>query len=354
MNPSWKDFLVANGANAGEVAPDGFAVSDFGNPRAELQAARDASVVAPIAGLSMLEIAGADAGDFLHNQFSSDVEGLASWQAQTSAYCSPKGRVLANFFLWREPERFCALLSADLTASIRKRLSMFVLRSKVALSDAFGDLVLLGVSGPAAAPALTAVLGAAPDASMTAVKTQSATILHLGFERFLLVLPAHSAQTLWTALAAQLTPVGAPAWRWLDIRSGIPWITAATQDQFVPQMANLELTGAVNFQKGCYPGQEIVARTQYLGKLKRRMFRCHADNDSPPAAGTALYSVALGEQACGMVVNASVAPGGGCDMLAVMQIEAAESANLSPPRVGAIDGPALSILELPYHFPQAA
>jgi folate-binding protein YgfZ len=354
MNPGWKYFLVAKGANAGEAAPGHFTVSDFGNRQMELRVARDASVMAPIAELGMIEIAGTDAGDFLHNQLSSDVEGLAPWQAQTSVYCSPKGRVLANFFLWREPERLCALLSADLAASIRKRLSMFVLRSKVTLTDAAGDLVLLGVSGPAAAPVLTETLGTAPGAPMSTAKTQSATILNLGSGRFLLVLPAQEAQTVWTALAAKLTSVGEPAWRWLDIRSGIPWITAATQDQFVPQMANLELTGAVNFQKGCYPGQEIVARTQYLGKLKRRMFLCHAEVDTPPAAGTGVYSTTLGDQASGMVVNASAAPESGCDMLAVMQVEAVESADHSSPRLGAIDGPPLSILELPYRFPQAA
>jgi folate-binding protein YgfZ len=354
MNPSWKDALVANGARTGETTPGHFMVSDFGDLNKELQAVRDASVVAPVSGLGMIEFAGADAADFLHNQLSSDVEGLALWQAQTSAYCSPKGRVLANLLLWREPERFCALLSADLVASIRKRLSMFVLRSKVTLNDVSADCVLLGVAGPRAVAVLNEALGAAPEVPMTAAHTQSATILNLGSGRFLVALPMQSAPAVWSALAAKLTPVGEPAWRWLDIRSGIPWITTATQDQFVPQMANLELTGAVNFQKGCYPGQEIVARTQYLGKLKRRMFLCHAGVDSPPAAGTNLYSAALGEQASGIVVNATAAPGGGCDMLAVIQVEAVESADRSSLRIGASDGPVLSILELPYRFPQAA
>jgi folate-binding protein YgfZ len=354
MNPGWKDFLVANGANTGETAPGDFIVHNFGNLQAELRMARDASIVAPISGLGVIEFAGTDAGEFLHNQLSSDVEGLAPWQVQPSAYCSPKGRVLANLFLWREAERFCALLSADLAASIRKRLSLFVLRSKVTLTDAAGDCVVLGIAGPSAMAVLNETHGAAPEVPMAASKKQSSTILNLGSGRFILLLSAQDAPAMWTALAAKLTPVGGPAWRWLDIRSGIPWITAATQDQFVPQMANLELTGAVNFQKGCYPGQEIVARTQYLGKLKRRMFLCHAEVDSPPPAGTNLYSAALGEQACGMVVNATASPGGGCDMLAVMQVEAIESADRAAPRIGTVGGPPLSILELPYRFPQAA
>ena len=355
MDAGWREFLVANGARAGEAAPGiGFTVSDFGDPIKELRASRDASIVVPIAGLGVIDIAGADAGDFLHNQLSSDVAGLATWQAQTSAYCSPKGRVLANFLLWREPARYCGLLSAGLAESIRKRLSMFVLRSKVTLTDISEHFVLFGVSGPAAASALTSALSAVPGAPMAVTETPSATVLRLGSARFLLMLPTPSAPAVWTTLASQVTPVGEPAWHWLDIRSGIPWITTATQDQFVPQMANLDLTGAVNFHKGCYPGQEIVARTQYLGKLKRRMFLCHAEVEVPPPAGTILYSAALGNQACGMVVNASRAPDGGIDMLAVMQVEAVEPTNDSAPRLGAIDGAVLTILELPYRFPQAA
>jgi folate-binding protein YgfZ len=140
-----------------------------------------------------------------------------------------------------------------------------------------------------------------------------------------------------------LRPVGQHAWQWLDIRSGIPWITAATQEQFVPQMTNLELLAGVSFTKGCYTGQEIVARTQHLGKIKRRMFLANVAGAA--AAGDPLYSDDFGDQACGMVVNAEASPGGGCDLLAVIQIGSAENSTV---HLKARAGPALRLLTLPY------
>jgi folate-binding protein YgfZ len=354
MNSRWTDFLKSKGAIAHETAPGRIAVRSFGDPDRELSAARDAAIVAPISHLGLLEFKGPDTGDFLHGQLSSDVAALPAEGAQTSAYCSPKGRVLANFMLWREPEGFGALLSQDLAAAMQKRLTMFVLRSKVKIEDASARYVLLGAAGPAAAGSLARALGVSAASPMTAKPAEAGAVVNLGGDRFIAVLRPEAAETAWAKLAAELTPAGEDTWRWLDIQAGIPWISLPTQDQFVPQMANLELTGAVNFQKGCYPGQEIVARTQYLGKLKRRLFRCHVAIDIPPEAGTSLYCAELGSQACGMVVNAALAPDGGCDLLAVMQVEAAQSASTYPVRLGALDGPALGILDLPYPVPQAA
>jgi tRNA-modifying protein YgfZ len=354
MNSRWTDFIRSKGAIVHETVPGRIAVRSFGDPDRELSAARDATIVAPISHLGLLEFKGPDTGDFLHGQLSSDVAALSVGDAQASAYCSPKGRVLANFTLWREPDGFSALLSQDLAAAMQKRLTMFVLRSKVKIEDASARYVLLGIAGPAAAGSLARALGVSAGSPITAKFAEAGTAINLGEDRFIAVLRPQAAETAWALLAADLTPAGEDTWRWLDIQAGIPWISLPTQDQFVPQMANLELTGAVNFQKGCYPGQEIVARTQYLGKLKRRLFRCHAAIDSPPEAAANLYCAALGSQACGMVVNAAPAPGGGCDLLAVMQVETAQSAVASPVRLGAPDGPELDILGLPYPVPQAA
>ncbi|MBI2289829.1 MAG: folate-binding protein YgfZ, partial [Betaproteobacteria bacterium] len=142
-------------------------------------------------------------------------------------------------------------------------------------------------------------------------------------------------------------PVGPAVWDWLDIRAGIPFITPATQDQFVPQMANLDAIGGVSFNKGCYPGQEIVARMHYLGRLKQRMYLASVAADEAPQPGDKLYSADTGEQSCGMIVNAAAAPDGGFDMLAVMQIESAQRGEVhwkSP------DGPRLKFSDLPYKF----
>jgi hypothetical protein len=344
MNSLWHEFLSKNGAMI-----DSGAIIGFGRNAEELRAARDASIVAPLSHFGLFAISGADATDFLHGQLSSDVKALRPGNAQFASYCSPKGRVLANFLLWRQADGYSALLARDLAVPIRKRLSMFVMRSKVMVVDASDECIILGISGPAAEQAIWESLGVVPGAPFSVATADAGAILALGDRRYIAVLRADPAESAWIELSAGLVTAGEPAWRWLDIHAGVPWITAATQDQFVPQMANLELIGAVNFHKGCYPGQEIVARTQYLGKLKRRLFGFHADIGTVPAAGTPLYCADFPDQACGMVVDAVPAPDGGCDLLAVAQADSAAKA-----RLALAGGPVLSVLELPYSVPLAA
>ena len=163
--------------------------------------------------------------------------------------------------------------------------------------------------------------------------------------RVLLLVPLAAAAATLTNLSARFKPVGSGAWQWIDISLGIPLITAATQDQLIPQMANLEIIGGVSFKKGCYTGQEIVARTQYLGKVKRRMFRAHLQVEAAP--GDALYSDDLGAQASGLVLNVQAAPDGGYDLLAVAQLASRESSTV---RLKAPDGPALRFDPLPYEI----
>jgi hypothetical protein len=161
--------------------------------------------------------------------------------------------------------------------------------------------------------------------------------------RFEIIGPYTDIQGLWSELA--LTPVGASAWAWLDIMAGVPTVLPATVEAFVPQMTNLELIGGVNFKKGCYPGQEIVARTHYLGRLKQRMYRAHVDSPQAPKAGDPIYAPNFGEQAAGTVVDAQPAPGGGFDLLAVVQIASADAGVLS---LQAPNGPPLALHTLPY------
>jgi folate-binding protein YgfZ len=155
--------------------------------------------------------------------------------------------------------------------------------------------------------------------------------------------PAERASALRDALAGA-TPAGTDAWDWTSIRAGIPTIVAATQDAFVPQMANFELVGGVSFRKGCYPGQEIVARTQYRGILKRRMARAHVQSPTRPVPGQSLYGAAFGEQAAGTVVNAAPARDGGWDLLAVAQIDSLRAGDL---HLDSASGTALRILDHP-------
>jgi tRNA-modifying protein YgfZ len=341
MTSSWQDALRARGAGI-----EAGVVNHFGDAAAELRATRDGSIIAPLGHLGLIACSGADAQTFLHGQLSNDVKQLAPERSEYAVYNSAKGRMLANFLLWREGEVYYLELARSLLSAAQKRLGMFVLRAKVKLEDASEARPILGLAGKAAADALREWFPVLPQVAHQLVHDPvHGTLIALPGERFQLIAKPESAEQLWRKLAAALTPVGTPCWEWLEIRNGIPLITPATQDQFVPQMANMELIGAVNFQKGCYPGQEIVARTQYLGQLKRRMVLAHVESETPPQAGDALFSSELEGQASGMVVNAQAAPDGGYDMLAVAQTTSIAHAEL---HFKSADGPLLNIQALPY------
>lgn len=298
-------------------------------------------------GLGHVSVDGPDAPAFLHGQLSSDVTGMAVGDAAWTSYNSPKGRMLASLLLWRSgPESFRAYPAAELAAAFAKRLAMFVLRAKVKVVDRTGERVLFGIAGPDAMTATRAALGAAPAAGHGSA-VGAAGIVGMPDGRVVADVPAADADALAQALSehAQAAPAG--HWDWLGIRAGVPVITLATQERFVPQNANWDLVGGVNFHKGCYPGQEIVARMQYLGRLKERLFAFHADGP-PPAPGTPLYSAVFQDQACGTVVNAAPAPDGGSDLLAVLQWSAAQQ----EVRLAAADGPVLALRALPYAVPE--
>ncbi len=311
---------------------------------AELVAARSGSVLAPLSHLGVLAFSGADTEALLQGQLSCDVSGVGSASSSLGAYCSPKGRMLASFVLWREDSVFFMALARDILDAVRKRISMFVLRSKVVVADASLKLMLIGCAGPQAEGALRPLFPRLPEqARETAHDPENGVVMKLDEARFLLAVPSERASAVQERLSLSLRPVGQHAWQWLDIRNGIPWITAATQEQFVPQMTNLELLAGVSFTKGCYTGQEIVARTQHLGRIKRRMFLANVAGAA--AAGDPLYSDDFGDQACGMVVNAEASPEGGCDLLAVIQIGSVENSTV---HLKAPAGRALRFLPLPY------
>jgi hypothetical protein len=223
---------------------------------------------------------------------------------------------------------------------------MFVMRAKVSVTDHSPGGLAFGIAGPEAIQVTRAALGAAANAGH-GVTVGAFDIVTTPDGRVMLHAPATAGDDVASRLAAHATCADATHWDWVAISAGIPVVMAATQDLFIPQAANWDLVGGVNFRKGCYPGQEIVARMQYLGKLKERLFRLHVDGD-PPSPGTPLYSSVFGEQACGTVVNAASAPGGGSDLLAVVQRDAAAGASL---HLGTTGGPVLALLDLPYAVP---
>ena len=297
----------------------------------------------------LLAFSGPDAEAFLQGQLSNDLKSLPTGALQLSSHNSPKGRMLATLLIWRDGESsFRTLVSADLAETLRKRLAMYVLRSKVSVLDLSASHALFGVAGVAAADAVRAALGQVPEPGSVLIG-ESATAVALPDGRIVIAVPGEIAESIRKKLAAVATEAPPEYWRWLGIRAGVPLIVAATQDQFVLQAANWDLLGGVSFQKGCYTGQEIIARTQYLGRLKERMHLFHLDGP-PPIPGTRLFGAVFGDQACGTVIDAALAPESGSDLLAVVQLSALDG----PLHVGTPDGALLAPLALPYSLPSPA
>ena len=341
MIDSWTTLLQSQGATI-----EGSTVLHYGDPAAERAAGATGTIVADLSQLGVIAFRGDDTATFLQGQLTNDVRSLHADSVQWNGYCSPKGRLLGNFLMWRQGEDYCLQLSGDILPGVLKRLSMFILRARVQGRDASDETVRLVVAGPQAETAVRAAMGAVPDAAMRSAASETGQVIRVGADKFVLSVAPERAAAVWQALRQSATPVGAPVWDWLRLNAGIPMIVAATQEQFVPQMVNLEAIGGVSFQKGCYPGQEIVARSQYLGKLKRRMFLAHVDAEAAP--GDSLYSADIEGQATGTVVNAAPAPTGGFDVLAVAQVESAATQTL---HLKAADGAALALKPLPYALP---
>ena len=323
-------------------------VRAFGDPEQAWIAATTGAVVAADSCLGSIGFEGPDAADFLQGQLSNDVKALAPGGGQWTTYNSPKGRMLATLFLTRDPsgDRYEALLASDVVASTSKRLAMFVLRSKVTIHEPAEPRHLLGVGGPSAQRAIESAFGAVPPAGHAAMH-DGARVVHWPDGRFVVVVSEAAAGRVFDALARSARPAGLPVWAWLGVRAGVPMITAATQDQFVAQAANWDVLGGLNFRKGCFTGQEIIARTQHLGRLKERLFGFRTAVE-PPLPGQRLYGAAFGDQASGTVVNSAPDPDGGSRFLAVAQIEAANAGAMT---IGAPGGPHAHRDALPYDVP---
>jgi tRNA-modifying protein YgfZ len=297
----------------------------------------------------LISVEGDDAATFLHAQLTSDVAGLTVAKTQYSGYCSPKGRLLATFLVWRLQDRVCLQLPLGLSETIRARLARYVLRAKVKLSDMRSAWTLFGVSGRDAAAAVGHITDTRSIALHDVVAAAGIAATRVSATRYLILASAVQASAVRAALETVAHESPEEAWHRLDIEAGIPWITEATQDAYVPQMVNLDLIGALTYSKGCYPGQEIVARTHYLGRVKQRMHRIHLSGAEAPAPGDPLYSARFGnDQASGTVVNAAARAQNSHDALAVIQITALDAGSLhwkSP------DGPPVELLSLPYEVP---
>ncbi len=295
----------------------------------------------PLPHLGVIRAQGEDAAKFLHGQLTQDFALLGLSQARLAAFCSAKGRMLASFVAFkRSHDELLLVCSRDLLPATLKRLSMFVLRAKARLSDASSEFMVWGLAGHAARTAL-------PEATpLSWVKAE-----HGGGASVVALPPAWGQpRALWVAPAGHDAPAAAALdealWALGEVHSGVATLSAPVVDAFVPQMLNYESVGGVNFKKGCYPGQEVVARSQFRGTLKRRAFIAHTD--AAAQAGQALFHSADPSQPCGQVVQAAPAEGGGCDVIASLQLGATHEGTLWLGEPQAPGAAPLRLLPLPY------
>jgi tRNA-modifying protein YgfZ len=318
----WQTDLIKQGAYVEQDA-----VMHFGNAPQELKHTLNGDVLCDLSHLTLLELSGADASNFLQGQVTNDVKLLDGSRAHYTGYCSPKGRLLGLFLAFANQEHLYLQTPSAIAEAITKRLRMYVLRSKVTINDTADHLVKMGLNGPNAEQILAAHFAELPKEDYVSTSIAQTTLIKLptiaGHHRYEIFTSIDQAATLWESLKLKAQPVGKECWDWLEVQSGIPEIVASTQEQFVPQMVNLDLLNAINFKKGCYTGQEIVARTHYLGSVKRRTFLMHSSSDVHPTAGDKVMDANHNE--VGQIVRVAPNAAGGFDLLAELRIEAQQA-----------------------------
>ena len=355
------DPSVARAAPAGSNASGAAAAPAWLAPAEDLLAAGAGPVIAPLDELGIIGVRGVDARRFLHGQLTNDVEHLAADRCQFNGLCTAKGRLLAVFTQWLDAEAVLLQLPREVLPGIMRRLAMFVLRSKVALTDDTAHWHAFGLTGNGL-DAWLAAAGVDPGAQ-SGMGMQRDGIWWFRQppgprcgSRVMAVVPTAAAAGFIPSLVAAapgLRAVAPAAWWWSQIDAGVPGLWAVTQERYVPQMINLEVLDGVSFAKGCYPGQEVVARSQYLGKLRRRMAAGHIDTGTA-AAGQEIVSIAAVDaaaggpaaQSAGSVVMAAPAPGGGMDLLFECPTELLAGAVAL--HLGVADGPQITVRPLPY------
>jgi folate-binding protein YgfZ len=345
---AWLQFLQLQGALPSESTVS----SAHGFPMALAIAQADASFFAPLPSLGLIAASGDEAAQFLHNQLTNDVENLAATQARLAGYCTAKGRLLATLLIWKAEGVVYLQLPRQIQPTVQKRLQMFILRAKAKLADVSEAQVALGFSGATAAAALQRWFPTLPETVWSARHGEAGTLIRMadaeGVARYQWIAPVQQAMQAWPDLTAALPLRSESAWRLQEIHAGLPQVVQATQEQFVPQMINFEVIGGVNFRKGCYPGQEIVARSQYLGKLKRRMLPATIrleGSGATAAPGAEIFSDADPGQPAGQIVNVEPASETELHCLVELKTVALESGAL---HLGSASGPVLHMLPLPY------
>lgn len=343
MQTDWQAFLQNRGAEF-----ETGLINSFGNPERELRMVLGGNIICDLSHYALLSVTGEDAVTFLHSQLINDIQALDETHSHLNGYCNPKGRMLANFRVFKHNNALYLRFPSMLVESVIKRLTMYKLRSKVNIKDASNNFARIGLSGKTADTQLAKFIDKVPEKTDRVYHSNNLTIIRVPgiTPSYELYGDTTSIQDIWTKLDVDAAPVGQECWELIEILAGIPHITLATSEKFVPQMLNYQALNGLNLEKGCYPGQEIVARMHYLGKLKKRMYLAKINTGDRPEIHQELVSrnADTGRKA-GNIVNVSRHPDGGYAVLAVTQISNAESTDI---RLGHEKGPRLEIIDLPY------
>jgi folate-binding protein YgfZ len=297
----------------------------------------------------LIQVEGEDAEAFLQGQMTNDMRQVTETHSNLSGWCTAKGRMLASFRVFRLGDAYLLQTPAENLEGVVKRLGMYVLRAKVSVSDTSDRLCRIGLSGDCADELLQPHFASLPATANGVSRQDDTVVIRMPgpLPRYEIVGPFERLMALWQDLEGDAARLGEDFWALQEIRAGIPTVFAETREAFVPQMTNMQLTDGVSFTKGCYTGQEVVARMHYLGKLKRRMYLAHVQSAVRPRPGDELFAAgSTSGQGAGKIVDARPA-GDGYELLAVIEVASAEAGEVL---LGA-SGPKLEIRDLPYEFP---
>jgi tRNA-modifying protein YgfZ len=344
MNDDWKNYLLKNGAKLNQQNN-----LVFGDQAADNLKAQNSDIICDLSQFSQIVVAGGDAAEFMQGQFTNDVKLVDENHSQLSAFCNNKGRMIANFRLFKYQQNYFFSVKSDLVESSINHLQNYILRAQVAIQDVSEQLIHLGVSGENAAQLLSPFIENINQEIDGVSHNEDYIFIRVaGREtRYEIFCSPENAKSLWTKVSEQAQPISSTSWDFLNIQAGLPFIDASSSEEFVPQMANMELINGVSFTKGCFTGQEIVARMHYLGKLKKRCYKVHIATESQPRNGDKLFAEnALAGQNTGAIIQAAKNPVAGYDALAVIQIADTGSKLF----LNDADGPAVTVKALPYSF----
>ena len=310
MNEDWRAFLMQQGAKT--ITDEGVRFDGPGRDKNTIPA----GFITALPGFALLEITGKDARSFLHGQFTSDLNLIADGGVQLSAWCNAKGRVIATFFIYRLENSYLILLPASQADQFRRRLRMYILRAEVQVHSFEGNTATIGIHGGGLAkPSVPE-----PDSATITDSTFFLPLPGPSLPRLIAAGPVDNVKALWKRLTPDIATGDSDDWYLLDIRAGIPWLHAGTSERFLPQELGLEERGGLSYDKGCYPGQEVIARVHYRGRVKQRLLRAGVAGDPRPAAGMPLYGEEM-EQELGTVLYAVPLAAGTYSLLAVADVE---------------------------------